>query len=317
MSYYKQKEKITLKIVPHTKKDIFSLQISKKIIKLLVLIGLSSLCVLVGTLYYYYYSYHVSLENLEKMNQIKDYAEKLEEKNCFLSDELSNLTDEVEVIKERFSEIVTQNQRIKKMVNFNNSLSSNINFEENISRNIGYYDLSDASNRKVIKYTQANLNMLSDIFPKEQKDLHRLKNDVLRYKDYLASKPKGWPIEGGKGQVVSGFGYRMHPILKKRLFHEGIDISIWYNHKVTATGKGKVIYAGVGSGYGRFIIIDHGYGYRTLYAHNNRLLVRAGDYVKRGDVISLSGNSGRSTGPHLHYEIQVNKKPVDPMDYIK
>ncbi|MFW5971877.1 MAG: peptidoglycan DD-metalloendopeptidase family protein [Bacillota bacterium] len=99
--------------------------------------------------------------------------------------------------------------------------------------------------------------------------------------------------------------------------HEGIDFAVNIGTPVKASRAGKIIYSGWASGYGHTIVIEHQKGVRTLYAHNSKLLVHGGQWVKQGQDIALSGNSGRSTGPHLHFEIQINGKPVDPMNYIK
>ncbi len=115
--------------------------------------------------------------------------------------------------------------------------------------------------------------------------------------------------------VTSPYGYRRNPLGSGYEFHKGVDFKARYQD-VWATGAGTVTYAGYNSGYGYMIIIDHGYGILTKYAHNSKLLVEAGDQVSRYDVIAISGNSGRSSGPHLHYEIIENGENQDPMTYI-
>ncbi len=98
--------------------------------------------------------------------------------------------------------------------------------------------------------------------------------------------------------------------------HEGLDIAAWPGAPIVATADGVVSFSGSLSGFGYVILIDHGFGYTTFYGHNKANKVRKGQRVKRGDIIAYVGNSGRSTGPHLHYEIQVNGVPVDPTKYI-
>lgn len=99
--------------------------------------------------------------------------------------------------------------------------------------------------------------------------------------------------------------------------HEGIDYAVSIGTNIRAAGAGKIIYSGWASGYGKTVIIRHRKGLRTLYAHNSELLVHSGEWVSRGSVISHSGNTGRSTGPHLHFEIQINGKPVNPLNYLR
>ena len=99
--------------------------------------------------------------------------------------------------------------------------------------------------------------------------------------------------------------------------HEGIDYAVNYKTPIKAAGSGRVIYSGWSSGYGKLVIIQHQKGLKTLYAHNSRLLVTSGEYVNRGEVITKSGNTGNSTGPHLHFEVQVNGRPANPLNYLR
>lgn len=99
--------------------------------------------------------------------------------------------------------------------------------------------------------------------------------------------------------------------------HEGVDLAAEYGTKVRATAAGVVSFADWEEGYGYMVKINHDYGYETCYGHNSRLLVYAGETVKKGQVISLSGNTGESTGPHLHYEVRINGKPVNPVPFLK
>ena len=122
-----------------------------------------------------------------------------------------------------------------------------------------------------------------------------------------------WPVNG---PVTSPFGYRIHPILGYRRMHTGIDIGVGYGTPIRASDTGKVIYATWMGGYGNVIIIDHGAGISTLYAHQSSLAVGSGARVTRGQTIGYVGSTGLSTGPHLHFEVRVNGNPVDPMGYL-
>jgi murein DD-endopeptidase MepM/ murein hydrolase activator NlpD len=136
----------------------------------------------------------------------------------------------------------------------------------------------------------------------------------VRIQTYAANYPTRWPI---RGQVTSGYGYRTNPMGGSRgEHHDGIDIRTPIGTNVHATGGGTVRQAEWGGSYGYIVIIDHGFGIQTLYAHNSRNLVSAGQRVERGDVIAKSGSTGRSTGPHVHYEVRVNGKAVNPWSYF-
>lgn len=118
------------------------------------------------------------------------------------------------------------------------------------------------------------------------------------------------------GYFTSGFGVRRSPYGGREKMHEGLDIANYPGTPIRATAEGTVVFAGTKAGYGQTIILDHGYGLETWYAHNRKILVRPGQRIRRGDLISQLGNSGRSTGPHLHYEVRINGTPVDPLSYI-
>ena len=135
--------------------------------------------------------------------------------------------------------------------------------------------------------------------------------------EVLKSIPTLSPIHKDDIKYISDkFGRRFHPILHIWQEHRGLDLSCNRNTPVYASANGVVTKALYSSGYGRLIVIDHGFGYITKYAHLEKYTVKKGDIVTRGEEIALSGNSGRSTGPHLHYEVLFNNKNVDPINYI-
>jgi len=118
------------------------------------------------------------------------------------------------------------------------------------------------------------------------------------------------------GAITSGFGPRRHPILGYVRMHTGVDMTAPLGQDIRAAAAGRVIKAGTYGGYGSTVIIDHGGGMATLYAHQSRLLVTTGEQVAAGDVVGEVGNSGLATGPHLHFEVRINGTPVDPEDYL-
>ena len=123
----------------------------------------------------------------------------------------------------------------------------------------------------------------------------------------------GWPVSG---PVTSPFGYRVHPIFGRKIFHSGIDIGVGTGTPVHAADSGVVVSAGWISGYGYAVIIDHGGGISTLYAHNSLVRVRVGQAVGKGQVIATSGATGNVTGPHVHFEVRKNGAPVNPLGYL-
>ena len=130
---------------------------------------------------------------------------------------------------------------------------------------------------------------------------------------FISSIPNIRPIGGS---ITSNFGIRVHPIYHVSLFHSGIDFSVPEGTGVQTTGDGIVAFSGYDKGYGQKIIINHGYGYKTVYAHLSKPLVSQGQKVKRSEIIALSGNTGVSTGPHLHYEVRKDNARVNPTAYF-
>ncbi len=127
--------------------------------------------------------------------------------------------------------------------------------------------------------------------------------------------PKGmiWPVNG---PVTSGYGWREHPVLGGRRFHAGIDIGASSGTLIASAGEGTVIFAGLKNGYGNTVIVDHGGGIATLYAHQSRIGSSVGQPVRRGETVGYVGCTGYCTGPHLHFEVRVNGDPVDPMGWL-
>lgn len=160
------------------------------------------------------------------------------------------------------------------------------------------YDLSSLLRR---------VNILSESWAEAQKT-------VLQVEDSLASMPSIWPAQG---YLSSGFSTRRwHPLAGAYLPHEGVDISAPQGTPIVATARGTVTRASRHGNYGLTVEIDHGYDRQTLYAHASRLHVRVGQQVERGDIIAEVGNTGRSTGPHVHYEVHVDGRPVNPRRFM-
>jgi hypothetical protein len=129
-----------------------------------------------------------------------------------------------------------------------------------------------------------------------------------------SQRPSIWPTNG---RITSPFGYRFHPIMKENIFHEGIDLANNIGTPIYATADGIVEFVGLRDNFGRVIVLKHNeYACETFYAHLNQSVVNKSQYVKRGELIGYMGNSGRSTGPHLHYEVHTNDRPVNPLSFI-
>jgi murein DD-endopeptidase MepM/ murein hydrolase activator NlpD len=171
----------------------------------------------------------------------------------------------------------------------------------------------EAQHNALIREMHHQVKQIKSIADKEKLDFNDLIDKLTKKKNMLASSPSIKPVSG---IITSPFGYRKSPFTGRRTFHSGLDISNRRGTKIVSTAVGKVVFAGRKTGYGNVVIIDHGYGKATKYAHLSDILVHKNQQVKRGEVIATLGNTGRSTGPHLHYEVLVNGTPVNPSKYI-
>ena len=185
------------------------------------------------------------------------------------------------------------------------------------TQQISYYDsLARMTNTQLA----ADIQRKVDILEKEmyvqarsyEEILELAKNQELRMENIPAIQPV---LNKDLKRMASGYGWRVDPVYHIRRFHEGMDFSAPVGTDIFATGNGLVTYSGWRQGYGETVEIDHGFGYATRYAHCSKRIARVGQKVKRGDVIALVGNTGKSTGPHLHYEVHHNGRPIDPRNY--
>ncbi|SHO80640.1 Membrane proteins related to metalloendopeptidases [hydrothermal vent metagenome] len=201
----------------------------------------------------------------------------------------------------------------KNIIKYNNELKSIIITKEKQKNNL---QNTISSLGEELENTKNILGINDDGFKINSK-IDYSKLSISEKEVIMHNIPNGKPVSIIKRS--SGFGWRIHPILHRRVFHRGLDISVSIGTKVMATANGiieKVRY-NKHKGYGNLLIIKHSYGFRSAYAHLNSIDVKVGDYVLKGQVVARSGNTGRSTGPHLHYEVRYLDKILNPNLFIK
>lgn len=183
-----------------------------------------------------------------------------------------------------------------------------------------YEETSGFHNAELIAETQSQLDNLSKrlyVLSRSFDEVYRMASNKKERQDHI---PAIMPLKKNECQIISGFGTRYHPILHYRRMHSGVDLSAKTGTPIYATGDGVVTTAGRNdpalSGYGVAVLIDHGYGYKTLYGHMSEVKVKAGQQVKRGELIGLVGSTGLASGPHCHYEVWINGKKVNPVYYF-
>lgn len=172
---------------------------------------------------------------------------------------------------------------------------------------------------EVIANTMKKMDLLGRQLALQSKSLDTIQELAKNQEKMLASMPSIKPVREDKLQksmnVLSGFGYRIHPVYKVNKFHAGVDFPARVGTAIQATGDGVVVETGWHSGYGNCVKISHGYGYETLYGHMNKIDVRPGERVKKGQRIGQVGDTGLSTAPHLHYEVHHKGNPINPINF--
>jgi murein DD-endopeptidase MepM/ murein hydrolase activator NlpD len=166
---------------------------------------------------------------------------------------------------------------------------------------------------RLLDWVGGDLATLAQEIAFREQSLKELQTHLDKKTAVLAATPTILPV---KGLVTADYGYRKSPFTGKREFHEGMDIAAIQGTPVVATADGVVRFAGPAGSYGNVVFIDHGHGFTTAYGHNSRIRVHARQRVRRGEIIAYVGNSGRSTGPHVHYEVLLDGVASNPMKYV-
>ena len=192
-----------------------------------------------------------------------------------------------------------------------------MHIRQGAQRKIDYYEqIAQMTNNELAADLTLKVDMLGKEIYIQAKSYDEVvsmaKQQEIRMENIPAIQPV---LNKDLTRVASGYGMRIDPVYHVRKFHQGMDFTAPTGTEIFATGNAKVVFSGWKQGYGNTVILDHGFGYQSLYAHLFKSLVREGQRVRRSDVIALVGNTGKSTGPHLHYEVRLHGKPVDPRNY--
>ncbi|MBV6461231.1 MAG: hypothetical protein HJHJAOHD_01352 [Flavobacteriales bacterium] len=241
----------------------------------------------------------------------------LQEENYQLQAQYKILHKRMEDIEMVLNDIQTRDNNIYRVIFEAEPISENI-------RNAGfgginrYKHMEGFRSSDLLVETTKRVDKISKQLYIQSKSYDEVFAMAKKKEQLLASIPAIQPVSNKELKyMASGFGFRIDPVYKTTKFHAGIDFTAPVGTPVYATGDGVIIpYAEGFSGYGNFIRINHGYGYVTLYAHLSKIAVKASQKVKRGDVIGFVGNTGKSVGPHLHYEVRKNDNPINPINFF-
>ena len=283
----------TVLITPGAHGKIHKLQLPFCVVPLVTGLSIFALLMVVGLAT----SYAWMLVKVEKYNTVRDEREALRKQYQSLEDRVSRANVKLNSLQSLASEVAmtygTGNRRRLRVTPALLTFAS----LSNSTVDGGYRTSSNAI--KTVSYDTGHGPLGRSLFP----------NMV----EVGAAIPAVWPV---RGYITGRFGKRLDPISGEGAFHPGVDIGARYGTDVKATGDGMVIEAERDAGYGRSILLDHGNGITTRYAHMSRLFVVVGEEVKRGEVIGAVGMSGRTTGPHLHYEVRFHGAPVNPSRFL-
>ena len=294
----------TLLFVPQDSKRVFKV----KIPFYGLVAGLSVALVLLIFLLYVLFDYFYIIGQFKNIDDIQN-------RNRKLGKQLYSYKLRIEGIENSLERLKTLTTKLKIVSNLGGPEQKD---QENIDSDIieGIDDFSMSSDSEIDTEFRKMHNNLRDVEYKiayQEEELTNLGEYLAEQSALLAATPSIIPV---KGWITSIFGSRVDPFTRKTERHEGLDISSRMGTPIIAPADGVVTFAGNKPGYGLMLSIDHGYGITTVYGHNSRVFVAQGARVKRGMPISTVGSTGRSTGPHLHYEVRVNGIPVNPKKFI-
>ena len=241
----------------------------------------------------------------------------LAQQNAAMKDDLEDIEKEVQSLENQMKELENRDNNVYRSIFEANPIpdsarAKEIETEQEIAKVEKIKDFQLAAE---IKKT---LILLKSRIAAQRKSYNEVEELIKNKEELLAHTPAIQPVSNKDlNRIASGFGYRIDPVYKTTKFHSGLDFSAPQGTPIYATADGTITTAGnTGNGYGNHVIINHGYGYETLYGHMVRVKVRNGEKVKRGEVIGWVGSTGKSTGPHCHYEVHKYGEKIDPIYFF-
>jgi murein DD-endopeptidase MepM/ murein hydrolase activator NlpD len=240
-----------------------------------------------------------------------------ERNNAYLRSEYVTLDAKLQDVEARLSELKNRDDRLYRSILSLEPLPSSIR-EAGTGGSSPYLSMRNFREPRFVMDVSNRIDNLSNRVQIQSSSLSNIYKEALSNQQFLACKPSINPVSPADPfWLTSSYGYRADPFNGARDWHPGIDISGRTGTDIHASGGGTVVQAGYCAyGYGKQVLIDHGYGYTTRYAHLDEILVKRGETVQRGEVIGKMGNTGRSTGTHLHYEVHRNGQTVNPMYFF-
>ena len=295
----------TLMIIPRRKNAVKKLSLSRSLVRGLFI---GSVFAILLTLYVIY--------DYASIKRDKAELARLRTQTKEQSQQISDLALKVDEFSDRMEEFKQFDKKLRILANYQTGRDKKLplGIGGSNSDNARIKDLVNQDHERLITEMSKGVSKLNDDANIREKSFTELLSFLREQKSLFASTPSIWPV---KGWVTSEFGARESPFSSGSELHKGLDIATRMGKEVIATADGLVVEALFRSDDGNIIKIDHGHGFSTAYAHLSKIAVKYGARVKRGDLIGYVGDSGRSTGSHLHYAVYINKVPVSPRRYLK
>ena len=242
---------------------------------------------------------------------------KLLEENEKLEDQFESLEQAARKLSQRLTELESRDNDIYRTIFEANPIPDSIRALE-MAQQKEWKMVNSMTNSELENSIVQTLNNLNNRMSNQDKSYGEITKFIANKEELLACTPAIQPVSNSDlKRVASGFGSRIDPVYKTIKFHAGLDFSAPQGTPIYATANGTIRTAGnLGNGYGNHVIINHGYGYETLYGHMFKVKVKSGQKVKRGEIIGWVGSTGKSTGPHCHYEVHKNGRPIDPIYFF-
>ena len=293
----------TLMLVPHQGEGVRSIKIPIKTIKVTAGVLCTALVIAAGATFHFGNTVRKAQNELSELNQLRVV-------NGQQKQQIASLAKETTSLQQNMERLIKPETEVRRLLGSdeNNGVSRSGVSRINPNKN-GQGGASSLS----INQVQSSVHILKSSMKQHEQGLSQLREELLARNERLAATPSIWPTDG---DVTSRFGWRESPWGYSSDWHPGIDIANDEGTPVYAAATGVVVRSDWYGGYGKTVEIDHGYGIVTLYAHNSDLEVSVGQTVEKGQIISYMGNTGYSTGPHLHYEVRVNGNAVNPAKFL-
>lgn len=249
-------------------------------------------------------------ENISNLRDLRAMRQRVSEQDL----NLYNLYSKFESLQTEVERLRAVDARVRSLVRINQKLRPGASRDKGKSEGLGGMETQEVAAQTRLdrlldlRFEQLKRDVLVDV-----KDLEVICEELDSRRVVLESAPAMWPV---RGILSSGFGVRTSPFTETKVFHHGLDIIARQGAPVKAAAAGKVVRSGYESLFGNVVVLDHGHGYRTLYAHLGERRVAADEIVQKGNPVGTVGRTGRTTGSHLHYEVHVNGLPVNPFRFL-